>query len=76
MGVQRRPEAPWTFVLTADARRVRGVSYGYRLGVLVLRVVLFSVNFLVFLEVLGPLEGLGADLAYVRLERGVDCPRA
>ena len=71
MVVHWEPEAARFLVLTADAGRVRGVGDSNRLGVLMLRVVLLCVNLLMLLEVLRPLEGLAADLAYVRLERSV-----
>ena len=50
-----------------------GVGDGFRLGVLVLSMVLLGVNLFVLLEVLRPLEGLFADVADVRLERCVHC---
>ena len=41
---------------------VGGIDDGNGLGVFVLEVVLFSVDLFMFLEVLGPFEGLVADL--------------
>ena len=45
---------------------------GDGLGVLVLCVVGLGVDFFVLFQVLGPLEGLLADLTQVWLERGVN----
>ena len=73
MVVHWGPKAARFLVLTADAGRVRGVGDSNRLGVLMLRMVLLCVNLLVFLEVLGTLEGFLADLADMRFEGCVDC---
>lgn len=51
--------------ISSDPLHISGVGYGDSFGVLVLNMMFFSVDLFVFLQVLGPLEGLFADLAHV-----------